>query len=145
MDRKTFIKAGCISCVSVGFLSTLIQSCAGVKYTTGNMAGNGLTVGLKEFESKRGQRPYVIVQHPDLQYPICVYHTGSNNYSALLMRCTHQGAELQVSGDQFTCPAHGSAFSNTGKVLQSPAAEDLRSFPVTVSNDNLFIDLRKKV
>ncbi|MCD6010695.1 MAG: Rieske (2Fe-2S) protein [Flavipsychrobacter sp.] len=144
MDRRKFIKAGCISCVSVSLLSTLVQSCKSVKYVSGNMEANGISVSLKDFETKNGQRPYVIVQHPDMQYPICVYNTGNNNYSALLMRCTHQGAELQVSGDQLTCPAHGSAFDKYGKVLQSPAAENLRTFPVSVAEQSLLIDLRKK-
>ncbi len=125
-------------------MSTLMQSCKSVKYVSGNMEANGISVDLNDFATKSGQRPYLIVQHPDLQYPICVYNTGSNNYSALLMRCTHQGAELQVSGDQLTCPAHGSTFDQHGKVMQAPATEDLRTFPVSVTNNSLFIDLRKK-
>lgn len=109
------------------------------------MGANGLTVDLKEFETrKQGVRSYVIVQHADLQYPICVYRLDGGAYSALLMRCTHQGAELQVAGDQLSCPAHGSTFDKMGKVVQSPASEDLRTFPVSVVNDKLFIDLRKK-
>ena len=144
MDRRTFIKAGCISCASVSVLSMLVQSCNTVKYTTGKLETNGISVALSEFATRKGERPYVIVQHPDLQYPICVYHLSNNSYNALLMRCTHQGAELQVSGDQLTCPAHGSTFNSTGKVMQSPAAEDLRTFPTTINGDQLFIDLRKK-
>jgi Rieske Fe-S protein len=146
MDRKAFIKTGCIACTSVALLSTLIQSCASVKYATGNMEANGLSLDLGEFEAgKKGPRAYVIVTHPDLQYPVCVYRLGDNDYSALLMRCTHQGAELQVAGDQLSCPAHGSTFNKHGKVTQSPAAEDLRTFPVSVAGNKLFIDLRKKV
>ena len=38
-----------------------------------------------------------IVNNPQLKYPICVYRLGDGNYSALLMKCTHQGAELQVT------------------------------------------------
>ena len=110
------------------------------------MGENGITIGLKDFETpKKGFREYVVVRHESLQFPVCVYRLDNNNYSALLMRCTHQGAELQVSGDVLTCSAHGSEFSKTGKVLQSPASEDLRTFPVSVTGDQLFIDLRKKV
>ncbi|OSZ78150.1 hypothetical protein CAP35_07760 [Chitinophagaceae bacterium IBVUCB1] len=145
MNRRKFITTGCIACTGLGFLSTVIQSCAAVKYSTGVLNENGILIDVKDFETKNGVRNYVIVRHDDLQFPICVYKIDEINYSALLMRCTHQGAELQVAGDQLTCPAHGSEFDKWGKVTQSPAAENLRSFPVSIAGNQLFIDLRKKV
>jgi Rieske Fe-S protein len=42
------------------------------------------------------------------------------------------------------CPAHGSEFNNTGKVKSGPADKGLRIFPVVISNNELFIDLRKR-
>ncbi|MBL7718947.1 MAG: Rieske (2Fe-2S) protein [Flavipsychrobacter sp.] len=145
MNRRKFIKTGCIACTSIGFLSTMIQSCTTVKYSTGTLNDNGILIDVKDYETKHGVRNYVIVRHDDLQFPICVYKIDEHKYSALLMRCTHQGAELQVAGDQLTCPAHGSEFDKWGKVTQSPAAENLRSFPVSITGDKLFIDLRKQV
>jgi nitrite reductase/ring-hydroxylating ferredoxin subunit len=147
MNRKTFIKTSCLACTSIGFMSSILEGCAPTKYTTGTLQENGIMIPLKEFaRQKKGQtvlREYVLVRHEDVQFPFCIYRLGDNTYSALLMRCTHQGAELQVSGDRLTCPAHGSEFDNRGKVLQSPAGEDLRRFPVSVIKDQLFIDLRK--
>ncbi|MBL7682909.1 MAG: Rieske (2Fe-2S) protein [Flavipsychrobacter sp.] len=145
MNRRKFIKTGCIACTSIGFLSTVIQGCTAVKYSTGTLNGNGILIDVKDYETKNGIRNYVIVRHDDLQFPICVYKIDEQKYSALLMRCTHQGAELQVAGDQLTCPAHGSEFDKWGRVTQSPAAENLRSFPVSIAGDKLFIDLRKQV
>ena len=144
MNRGTFIKVSCFACTSVGFLSAVMQSCTSVKYTTGKLTENGLLLDLKEFETKKGYRSYVIVRHDDLQFPICVYRIDDTKYNALLMCCTHQGAELQVSGDQLTCSAHGSSFDKWGRVTQAPASADLRNFPVSVSNNQLFIDLRKQ-
>lgn len=144
MDRKKFIKSSCVLCSSVTFLATVFEGCASVKYTAGTLNENGLLIDIAEFESKQGSRSYVIAGHDSLQFPICIYRIDDGTYSALLMQCTHQGAELQVSGDQLTCPAHGSEFDKWGKVQQSPAARDLRSFPVTVSGNQLFIDLRKQ-
>ncbi len=135
-----------MACISVGFLGTMLESCVAVKYVNGRLDKDGIWLDLKEFlTAKKATRQYVIVRHDDLQFPICVYFIAANQYSALLMRCSHQGAELQVSGDTLTCSAHGSEFDKMGKVLQSPASEDLRSFPVTIKGDRLFIDLRKKV
>ncbi len=145
MDRKTFIKTGCIACTSMTLMTALIQSCVSVKYANGKLVQDGITIPVEDFEhSKKGHRSYVIVRHEDLQFPICVYRLDDNNYSALLMRCSHQGAELTVSGDMLTCAAHGSEFDKTGKVIQSPASENLRSFPVSVTDNQIFIDLRKQ-
>lgn len=103
-----------------------------------------MLIDTAEFNSRKGYHAYVIAAHDSLTFPICIYRIDDNTYSALLMECTHQGAELQVSGDHLTCPAHGSEFDRWGKVQQAPAISDLRRFPVTVSGEQLFIDLRKR-
>jgi Rieske Fe-S protein len=144
MDRRNFIKTGCLACTSVSLLSFVVQACSSVKYTTAAMHENGLRVKLSEFETKAGSRPYVIVRNDMLQYPICVYKLDSSSFTALWMKCTHQGAELQVAGEQLVCPAHGSEYDRFGKVTQAPAMADLRAFPVEIQGDELFIDLRKK-
>ena len=87
-------------------------------------------------------RSFIIVRNDALQYPVCVYRVSDNEYSALWMRCTHQGTELQASGDRLQCTAHGSEFDNKGSVKTGPADRSLRSFPVTVSSNQLFIDMR---
>ncbi len=145
MDRITFIKNSCIACMGMALGASVLQSCVGTKYVRGTRNENGLLVDLKDFETeKNGARPYIIVRHDDLEFPICVYHIEGAKYTALLMRCSHQGAELQVSGDQLTCPAHGSAFDKWGNVTESPASAPLRTFPVLVEKGQLFIDLRKQ-
>jgi Rieske Fe-S protein len=58
------------------------------------------------------------------------------------MRCTHQGAELQVFGDKLQCPAHGSEFSSKGAVQNGPADNTLRTFPVTIEKNQLKISLK---
>lgn len=107
------------------------------------MGNANLQVPLSSFRQDKGSfRTSILVTHPDLKYPVCVYRFSDTEYTALLMRCTHQGAELQVFGDRLECPAHGSQFSNTGKVQNGPADTNLRTFPVTINNDQLFISLK---
>lgn len=86
---------------------------------------------------------YLVVRHELLRFPICVFKDGSARYNALWMQCAHQGAELQVEGTQLICPAHGSEFDRYGKVIRGPAVHKLRTFPVVISGNDLFIDLRK--
>jgi Rieske Fe-S protein len=146
MDRRKFIKNSCTACISATALAGVISSCTSTKYITGKLGKDGLTVGVNEFivnqNGKQTYRSYIIIRNEALQYPICVYRLNENNYSALWMRCTHQGTELQASGDYLQCTAHGSEFDNKGTVKNGPADRNLRNFPVTVSKNELFIDLR---
>jgi len=129
-------------------MSSLFTSCVSTHYISGTLGKDGITINKNDF--KLGQkdnaayRSFIIVRNDSLQYPICVYRFGDDQYSALWMKCTHQGAELNASGDFLQCPAHGSEFNNTGKVKSGPADKDLRIFPVVISNNELFIDLRKR-
>lgn len=102
-----------------------------------------MIVPLSYFESKNnGQKKYVVVHNDILQYPVCVYRLEQNKFSALWMRCTHQGSELQVFGERLQCPAHGSEFNHVGDVQNGPADRALRTFPVTVENGYLKISLK---
>jgi Rieske Fe-S protein len=147
MNRRDFIVNSCAACLGATAVSGLLASCASTRYTNGTIGKDGLTVSADEFKIKKqgktNYRPFIIVRNESLQYPIYVYRFGETEYTAVWMRCSHQGAELQASGDQLQCSAHGSEFSNKGKVTNGPADKDLRTFPVTVNNNELFIDLRK--
>ena len=57
----------------------------------------------------------------------------------------HQGTEPQASGDFLQCPAHGSEFNNKAQVTNDSADNGLRTFPVIITNNELFIDLRKQL
>lgn len=148
MTRKDFLVNACTACLSVTAVSTLLPSCSATRYIPGRLAADGLTISKDEFTMTRNGKPayrsFIIVRNDALQYPICIYRFSDQEYSALWMQCTHQGAELQVSGDSLQCPAHGSEFNNKGMVTSGPADNSLRTFPIKVSNNEVFIDLRKQ-
>lgn len=146
MDRKDFIKNCGFACMGGAAITALLQSCATTKIMSGKITGDDLIVPLSDFETKAGNekhyKKYVVVQNDILQYPICVYRINENEYTALWMQCTHQGAELQVFGDKLQCPAHGSEFTNIGAVQSGPADKKLRTFPVTIEANQLKISLK---
>ena len=148
MQRREFIKNSCTACLSMSVLSTLIVGCVGTKYVPGTLGKDGLFLSKDDFEVKQkggtAYSSFIIVRNDALQFPVCVYRFSDNEYSALWMKCTHQGAELQASGDVLQCPAHGSEFNSKGQVKNGPAGANLRTFPVTVTNNEIFIDLRKQ-
>ncbi len=146
MNRRKFIQNSCTACLSATAVAGILSSCTPTSYISGTMNKDGLTVDAAEFITKLKGKPtyrsFIIVRNEALQFPICVYRFSEKEYSALWMRCTHQGTELQASGDYLQCTAHGSEFDNKGTVKTGPADRNLRNFPVTVSNNQLFIDLR---
>ncbi len=146
MDRRKFIINSCSACLSAVALSQVLTSCAGTRFTSGTLGKDGLTIGLDEFvahqSGRQSYRSFIIVRNEALQYPVYVFRFSDREYSALWMQCTHQGTELQASGDRLVCTAHGSEFNNRGTVENGPASRNLRNFPVQVSGKELFIDLR---
>lgn len=143
MKRKTFLKTCGYACLGSGFITGILQSCSPSKIITGKIEATDLVVPFKNLDFEPGNKSkYIIVRNDKLKFPICVYRLEDQRYSALLMQCTHKFAELQVFGNKLQCPAHGSEFSNTGKVTHGPAEKDLRTFPVSIVNNQLRITLK---
>ncbi|MEI8222800.1 MAG: Rieske 2Fe-2S domain-containing protein [Actinomycetes bacterium] len=58
---------------------------------------------------------------------------GVKGFTALNLSCTHQGVTVEQQGSTWVCPAHGSAFSSTGKVVRGPANQALFAYPVAAT------------
>jgi Rieske Fe-S protein len=143
LTRREFIAKSCLACAGASLVT--LSGCAS-HYVAGTIEPSGISILKSEFaQVKKGTtsyRSFLLVQHDQLEFPIYLYRFSDTNYSALWMECTHQGAELQASGDFLQCPSHGSEFNNRGTVNNGPAEKNLRSFPVNVSGDKISIDLR---
>jgi len=146
MNRKEFLKTCGFGCLAGLVGVSLLESCSSSQVLAREISGSDILVPIEDFQVKSQGRisykKYVIVQNEILQYPICIYRFDAKNYAALHMKCTHQGAELQVFGDKLQCAAHGSEFSSNGVVESGPAQEDLRKFPIVIENNLLKISLK---
>lgn len=146
MNRKDFVKSCGAGCIGLLVGPLLMNGCAGTKYITAPIEGSDLLVPLSSFEIIKDEateyRRYIVVQNDSLQFPICVYRLSADSYTALWMKCTHQGTELHAYGDRLQCPAHGSEFTKNGEVQNGPAADPLRKFPLAVADNVLKINLR---
>ncbi len=145
MDRKEFIKTCGIACLGGSALSVFLQSCASANYfAQTSLNENKIILPKIEFiktqDDKTSQRKYVLVKTEKLNFPICIYKTGEE-YTALLLECTHKGCELHPSGDFLICPCHGSEFTNKGIVQNPPAEENLKTFLITTDHENIYIQL----
>lgn len=73
-----------------------------------------------------------------------VYNTGKGHYATDGM-CTHEMAHLArgtVIGDFVECPLHQGRFHiPTGKAKGAPACVDLKTYPVKIEDNAIFIAL----
>ena len=145
MDRKEFIRQCSYACLGLVTASVVLPECTPVKYVQVKNENNVLRVAQSEFIERKNEkehiRSYLIVKAAGMDYPIVLYRGASGNYTALLMRCTHQGSELNVHGSMLSCPAHGSEFDSRGDVLQGPAESPLTSYRVSVESSTIMIHL----
>jgi len=82
----------------------------------------------------------------NLMPPISVYRLD-DGYYATEDTCTHAQASL-AAGDvdleecTVECPYHGSMFDiRTGRVLSLPASRPIKTYPVRVVEDEVFVDV----
>ena len=145
MNRRHFIKNSCVACMGAVAASGFLSACTTTRFVPGKIEKDGISVDPQEFalKEKGKYRSYIVIRNDSLLFPICLYRLSETDYSALWMQCSHQGAELNVSGDKLQCPAHGSEYNNRGNVTNGPADRDIRSFPVSLIDNQVFIDLRK--
>jgi Rieske Fe-S protein len=145
MERKEFIRQCGLACLGAVGVSLLTESCTPANQINAPIRDNRLMVDLSEFESGKGNemkfKRYVIVRNDQLNFPIVVYRENEKEYTALLLRCSHQYNELNVNGELLTCAAHGSEFDSKGNIVTGPADTKLRSFSTSLDQQHLYINL----
>lgn len=145
MRRKSFLKVCALQCLAGSALLTSLQNCSSTQSIAVTHSDNQLTVPISAFAiEKNGDIKYkhvIVVRHEKLDFPVAIYRTNTTDYRAFMLRCTHQGSELNVYGDLISCSAHGSEFDNMGNVMQGPAEQRLKQYAVRATSDNLYIPL----
>lgn len=78
----------------------------------------------------------------DDEIPVLILRAGDDFY-CLEDVCTHDGqpmTEGDFDGCELTCPRHGAKFDvKTGAPTCMPATEPVRTFPVKIEGDEIFV------
>jgi 3-phenylpropionate/trans-cinnamate dioxygenase ferredoxin subunit len=78
--------------------------------------------------------------------PICLIHAEDDSFYAISDTCTHEEYSLcegELWEMSVECPRHGSRFDvRTGQVTGLPAVIPAKTYPVTVQNGDLYVEIR---
>ena len=107
---------------------------------TPGTSGSSLTVTLSSFSALASVGGIAAVGNLGNK-PIAVVRTGTASYTALSRICTHAGCDVNVAGNGFSCPCHGSKFDSQGAATEGPAQAALQRFSVAVSTDGTKITI----
>lgn len=95
--------------------------------------------------ARRGELAPGKMKRVDLDGRRILLANVDGRYCAADDTCTHEDASLStgfLKGEIVKCPLHGSRFNlRTGAVLDDPAEQNLRTYPVRVDGDDVLICL----
>ncbi|MCC8423700.1 ubiquinol-cytochrome c reductase iron-sulfur subunit [Mucilaginibacter sp. UR6-11] len=138
MDRKDFLAA-----VGVSAATLTAISCAGCKKSSSS--GNSITgptgvnftldLTLASNAALLNNGGYLAINE------VLVARTTAGAYVAVQQSCTHESYPLiyQANSHQFYCNNHGSAFTESGAVLNSPANRNLTVYNTALNGTSLRI------
>jgi Rieske Fe-S protein len=139
MNRKDFIKASCNFCLlrTAAMLLPNLTGCSpSYSVFSTEKKNNELQLPLTLFDKS----PLQIVRVKGINYDIAV-HKKENDFTALLLRCTHAENEVLPDRNGYSCSLHGSRFNESGKVIKGPAETSLKKYKTTISNNYLIITI----
>ena len=139
MNRRDFVQRLPVlpTGLLVGASVLSLSACGGMPYLAPRGSGNRLVVS-----AARVPEAGVLLQRPGMEHPVFVHATGQGEYTALLVRCTHQGCQPDPIGDRFVCPCHGSEFDLEGAVLRGPAERSLPRYRVAREGEDVVVTLQ---
>ncbi|MCW3084371.1 MAG: Rieske (2Fe-2S) protein [Bacteroidetes bacterium] len=129
----------CVGLVGLGALATQLSSCAPLPVLKGESKDGIITVPIISFTEKSN---VMIVRNAQLDFDIALVKNSDSDYTALLMKCTHQDNPLSLTKNGLYCASHGSAFDLKGNVTQEPALTPLKKFTTEITNSSILINTK---
>lgn len=141
MERRKFLKDGCLFCFAIsgsaGIIS-ILESCSNYPIYKTKTESRKVLVPLSQFELSN----VVIASASDYPDDIALFKIGEGKYRAILMKCTHADNPVQFNGDKFRCNLHGSVFNRSGSVEKGPAEKPLIELVTTVDDKTVLVSIK---
>ena len=123
VSRRSFLVGAC-TLATLGMGATLLaddaQAATGIK----RLPDGTVQVAVKKVSGLKNVGGAVVLGNVK-GVPAAVVRTSADAYTALDLRCTHQGVPVNQGGAGWSCPAHGSQFKVNGDVVRGPAEANL--------------------
>ena len=138
LKRRNFLS------LSLGWCSTMVALGASLAAAGRFLVPNVLYEPNRRFKAlKPDDYPEGSTFLPNLR--VFLFRKG-NSFRAASAVCTHLGCTVNLAGDGFHCPCHGSVFDQSGAVKSGPAPAGLAWLQLTLSRDGrLVIDTSQAV
>lgn len=85
-----------------------------------------------------------VIRFDHQEKTFCVYRLKDGFYATDGI-CTHEAVHLEdglVMDDEIECPMHQGIFNiKSGEAVSPPACKDLKTYPIKIDNDKIFIKL----
>ena len=130
--------------LSLGWCATLLAVGASAAAAVRFLVPNVLYEPNRRFKAlKPDDYPEGPTFMPNLR--VYLFRKG-NSFRAASAICTHLGCTVNLAGNGFHCPCHGSVFDQSGTVVSGPAPSAQAWFELTLSRDGrLVIDTSQPV
>lgn len=127
ISRRDFIKRSAVGAViggaAISGLNLDAFSAQSAKKAVFKRSGDDLLVKLSDNPALGTVGGAVTVADD-----IMLIRTDESTFIAVSTICRHKGCTVELEGDKFVCPCHGSEYTKEGKVTQGPAKTDLKAF-----------------
>jgi Rieske Fe-S protein len=67
---------------------------------------------------------------------------SQTQFLAVNLICRHKGCTVDLTGDQFVCPCHGSEYDITGKVTHGPSKANLKTWVTNYDSDKGIVTVK---
>ena len=127
IERRTFLS------LSLGWCSALFALGASLAAAGRFLVPNVLYEPDRRFKAlKPDDYPEGPTFMPNLR--VFLFRKG-NSFRAASAVCTHLGCTVNLAGEGFRCPCHGSVFDPSGAVVSGPAPSPLTWYLLSLSRD----------
>ena len=141
IERRKFLTSACKACLfaGAGFLITDLAACN----TSSKIMQLPITQDSVRFPLSAFAKESIQLVRPEgWYYDIAVRKTGTDQFDALLLECTHQQNQLIMNSNGFKCSLHGSQFNLNGQVVKGPAERALKKLSTSLDQGQLTIYLK---
>ncbi|MCC6866989.1 MAG: ubiquinol-cytochrome c reductase iron-sulfur subunit [Ignavibacteria bacterium] len=135
LSRRDFIKRSAVGVIAGGAMFSTVNIEALTKTSAARKAiyrksGDDIVVTLSENAALSKTGGSVRVNDE-----LMLIRKSETEFTAVKTICTHKGCDVELEGNKFVCPCHGSEYTLDGTVTQGPAKDNLKTFETIFDSD----------